>query len=61
MAGGRGSKWGTGGMVTKITAARRAMEHGIDMVIANGARMEVLYGIVAGEDIGTRFCAAHRA
>ena len=61
LAGGRGSKWGTGGMVTKITAARRAMEHGIDMVIANGARMEDLYGIVAGEDIGTRFCAARRA
>ncbi|MGN8876279.1 glutamate 5-kinase [Pseudoflavonifractor sp. HCP28S3_F10] len=55
LAGGRGSKWGTGGMVTKITAARRAMAHGIDMVIANGARMEDLYGIVAGEDIGTRF------
>ena len=32
-----------------------AMAHGIDMVIANGARMEDLYGIVAGEDIGTRF------
>lgn len=58
LAGGTGSKWGTGGMFTKLTAARRAMAHGIDMVITNGARMEDLYGIVAGEDIGTRFCAA---
>ena len=60
LAGGKGSKWGTGGMVTKITAAQRAMSHGIDMVIANGSRMEDLYGIVAGEDIGTRFCAPRR-
>lgn len=57
LAGGKGSKWGTGGMVTKITAARRAMEHHIDMVIANGARMELLYDIVAGAGVGTRFSA----
>lgn len=57
LAGGKGSKWGTGGMVTKITAAQHAISHGIDMVIANGARMEDLYGIVSGEDVGTRFCA----
>ena len=39
------------------TAARIAMEAGCDMVITNGARPEDLYGIVAGEDIGTRFVA----
>lgn len=58
MAGGAGSWRGTGGMATKLTAARVAMESGCDMVITNGARMEDLYGIVAGEDIGTRFLAA---
>ena len=58
MAGGAGSWRGTGGMATKLTAARIAMESGCDMVITNGARMEDLYGIVAGEDIGTRFLAA---
>ena len=58
MAGGAGSWRGTGGMATKLTAARVAMEAGCDMVITNGARMEDLYGIVAGEDIGTRFIAA---
>jgi glutamate 5-kinase len=47
-------------MATKLTAARIAMESGCDMVITNGARMEDLYGIVAGEDIGTRFLAAKR-
>ena len=57
MAGGAGSWRGTGGMATKLTAARIAMESGCDMVITNGARMEDLYGIVAGKDIGTRFLA----
>ena len=58
MAGGAGSWRGTGGMATKLSAARIATGAGCDMVITNGARMEDLYGIVAGEDIGTRFIAA---
>ena len=57
MAGGAGSWRGTGGMATKLSAARIAMEAGCDMVITNGARVEYLYGIVAGQDIGTRFLA----
>lgn len=60
MAGGAGTWRGTGGMATKLSAARIAMAAGYDMVITNGARVESLYGIVAGEDIGTRF-AARRA
>lgn len=58
MAGGAGTWRGTGGMATKLSAARIAMEAGCDMVIANGARMEDLYGIVEGQAIGTRFLAA---
>lgn len=57
MAGGAGSWRGTGGMATKLSAARIAMSAGCDMVIANGAGMENLYDIVAGKDIGTRFFA----
>ena len=57
MAGGAGSWRGTGGMATKLSAARIAMEAGCDMVITNGERMEDLYGIVDGMDIGTRFLA----
>lgn len=57
MAGGAGSWRGTGGMATKLSAARIAMDAGCDMVITNGARMEDIYSIVAGEDIGTRFVA----
>lgn len=57
MAGGAGTWQGTGGMATKLTAARIAMDAGIDMVITNGADMEVLYDIVEGKSVGTRFCA----
>ncbi len=55
LAGGNGSSLGTGGMVTKLRAARIAGEAGIDMVIANGARPELLYDIIDGKQVGTRF------
>ena len=52
---GKGSSLGTGGMKTKLHAAEIAMDAGIDMVIANGSRPEVLYRITRGDAIGTRF------
>lgn len=55
MGGGKGSELGTGGMETKLNAAKIATEKGIDMVIANGSNPELLYDIVDGEKIGTRF------
>ena len=55
LAEGEGSGLGTGGMVTKIHAARMAMEHGVDMVIANGTMPTVLYDIAEGKLAGTRF------
>ena len=57
IAGGSGSKVGTGGMVTKLHAAQIATEAGCEMVIANGWNPDLLYGIVEGEPIGTRFLA----
>jgi glutamate 5-kinase len=57
MAGGAGSWRGTGGMATKLSAARIAMDAGCDMVITNGERMEALYDIVEGREVGTRFLA----
>lgn len=54
-ADGKGSSLGTGGMITKLHAAEIVMEHGTDMVIANGARPRKLYNIVEGESVGTRF------
>jgi len=55
LAGGNGSTLGTGGMVTKLRAARITTNAGIDMIIANGAQPEILYPIVDGEPVGTRF------
>ncbi len=57
LGGSAGSKWGTGGMSTKLAAARIATAQGCDMVIANGARPEALYDIVNGGRVGTRFLA----
>ena len=48
---------GTGGMATKLRAAKNCTENGTDMVIANGENPEILYDIVNGEKIGTRFFA----
>lgn len=55
MGKGTGSTLGTGGMHTKLRAAKAVTEKGIDMVIANGSDPNVLYDIVEKENIGTRF------
>ncbi len=55
LAGESGTKVGTGGMVTKLKAAKTAMKAGCDMVIANGTDPDILYDIVAGKPVGTRF------
>ena len=57
LAGGAGSALGTGGMGTKLIAARIATLAGAEMVIANGASASVLYDIVEGRPAGTRFLA----
>ena len=56
LAGGAGSSLGPGGMSTKLHAAERVTRDGRDMVIANGVDPEVLYAIVEGKPVGTRFC-----
>ncbi len=60
LAGGSGSKVGTGGMVTKLRAAKTVMAAGCDMVIANGRDPDILYDVVAGKDVGTRFIAERK-
>lgn len=54
-AGGKGSELGTGGMATKLHAAQICTESGIDMIIANGSTPSILYDIVEGKSIGTKF------
>ena len=56
-AGGKGSSLGTGGMATKLRAAQIVTEAGIDMVITNGANPDILYDIMDGKPVGTRFFA----
>ena len=55
LAGNSDSSLGTGGMITKIKAAKTATEHGIDMVIANGKKPSVLYDVLEGKKVGTLF------
>lgn len=55
MAGGAGTSLGTGGMATKIQAARIAVSSGTAMVIADGSRPGVIQSILAGEEVGTWF------
>ena len=57
LAGGAGSKLGTGGMYTKIQAAKIAVNAGVTMVIASGALEGVVRNILSGEKIGTIFPA----
>ena len=51
---------GTGGMATKIQAAKRCVEAGIAVVITNGARPDIIDGIFAGSIAGTVFLPADR-
>ena len=60
LGGGKGSALGTGGMVTKIRAAKIATDAGVDMIITNGSKPKVLYDIADGKSVGTRFLAVGR-
>lgn len=55
LAGGAGSSLGTGGMITKINAAKIATASGTAMVIVNGSRRGVINEIIRGDDVGTWF------
>ena len=57
IAGGAGSRMGTGGMSTKIDAAKVAMNAGVTMVIAAGNRDGVLQAVLEGKNVGTIFPA----
>ncbi len=55
LAGGAGSRLGTGGMTTKLLAGKIAISSGFPMVIANGRKAGVIRRVVAGEPEGTLF------
>ena len=58
MASDSCSKFGTGGMITKLSAAQIVMEKGIDMVICNGSNVKSIYDILDGMPVGTLFKGA---
>lgn len=55
VSGGHGSRFSTGGMVTKLHAAQIAMDAGIDTIVMNGAAPESIYKALDGKQIGTFF------
>lgn len=55
LAGVSSTDQGTGGMVTKLRAAEICLSCGCEMVIANGCEPTLLYDIVEGKPVGTRF------
>jgi glutamate 5-kinase len=55
LASGTGSSFGTGGMVTKISAAKICMAENIDTVITNGNDPAIIFDILEGKEIGTHF------
>lgn len=57
IAGGRGSKFGTGGMITKLQAAQIATESGISTIVMNGQNPENIYKVLEGHQVGTFFVA----
>lgn len=60
LAGDATSNVGTGGMITKLNAAQIVTEAGCDMIIANGADPDILYDIIEGVPVGTRFKGVKR-
>ena len=55
LGGVSASNLGTGGMATKLKAAKICTSNGADMIIANGENPNILYDIIDGKEIGTRF------
>ena len=54
-AGGKGSQFGTGGMASKLKAAKRILDHDLAMVLANGKQPKIIFDIIEGAPIGTLF------
>ena len=55
LAGASAGNQGTGGMVTKLQAAKICLDCNCEMIISNGSRPENLYDIMDGMEIGTKF------
>jgi glutamate 5-kinase len=58
-AGGSGSRVGTGGMATKVAAAKKASRSGVATIMIPGKKPGVLLSAIQGEEVGTLFMPAH--
>ena len=56
-AGGEGSRFGTGGMSSKLKAAKRVFKRDSQMILANGKDPKIIFDILAGQSIGTLFAS----
>lgn len=56
-AGGEGSAFGTGGMITKLKAARYLLQHDREMILAKAEDLTIIFDILEGYEIGTYFAA----
>jgi len=59
-ASGAGTRFGSGGMITKLEAARNAAHSGAGTILCQGGRAEILQKLVAGERHGTLFAPGRR-
>ena len=57
LASGAGTLFSTGGMVTKISAARICLQDGIDCIITSGSDPAIIFEILEGKEVGTHFVA----
>jgi|WetSurSiteA1Bulk_404760.scaffolds.fasta_scaffold00292_10 glutamate 5-kinase len=60
LASGAGSSFSTGGMVTKISAAKICLRSRIDCIIASGTDPAIIFDLLAGKEIGTHFVASQK-
>ena len=57
LASGTATSFGTGGMITKISAAKICLEADIDTIITNGNDPSIIFDILDGKEVGTHFVA----
>ncbi len=55
LANGAGTSFSTGGMITKLAAAKICHEENIDVVITNGNVPEIIFNVLEGKEVGTHF------
>jgi glutamate 5-kinase len=60
LATGAGTSFSTGGMITKIIAAKNCTEAGIDTIIISGSEPSIIFDVLEGQEIGTHFVAKNQ-